>query len=101
MLSTSAAVAVTQYSMSKMSVLKIQSGPAPHTIKKILTMHKKDDGLPVWLIWKHNGWLVQTAIRSTPRETRADGVLDGHLRLFVRAPPIKGKANQTIIAAIA
>ena len=27
-------------------------------------MHKNGDELPVWLIWKHEAWLVQLAIRS-------------------------------------
>ena len=64
-------------------------------------MHKNGDELPVWLIWKHEGWLVQLAIRSGARETRADGLLNDRLKLFVKAPPIEGRANQTIIAAIA
>ena len=64
-------------------------------------MHKNSDELPVWLIWKHEGWLVQLAIHSGARETRADGVLNDRLKLFVKAPPIEGRANQTIIVAIA
>ena len=64
-------------------------------------MHKNGDELPVWLIWKHEEWLLQLAILSGARETRADEVLNGRLKLFVKAPPIEGRANQAIIAAIA
>ena len=69
-------------------------------MKEFFALHKNGDELPVWLIWKREGWLVQLAIRSGARETRADGVLNGRLKLFVKAPPIEGRANQTIIAAI-
>ena len=64
-------------------------------------MHKNGDELPDWLIWKHEGWLVQMAIRSGAQATRAEGVLNDRLKLFVKAPPIEGRGNQTIIAAIA
>ena len=64
-------------------------------------MHKNGDELPVWLDWKHEGWLVQLAIRSGAQATRVDGVSNGRLKLFVKAPPIEGRANQTIITAIA
>jgi hypothetical protein len=65
-------------------------------------MHKTSEDLPAWLIWRGNDqWLVQLAIRSGAKETRADGEFDGRLKLFVKAPPIEGRANQTIVQSIA
>ena len=64
-------------------------------------MHKFSDDLPAWLIWRGNDqWLVQLTIRSGAKETRADGEFDGRLKLFVKAPPIEGRANQTIVQSI-
>jgi len=43
-------------------------------------MHKISDDLPSWLIWRGNDqWLVQLAIRSVAKETRAEGVFDWRL----------------------
>jgi uncharacterized protein (TIGR00251 family) len=65
-------------------------------------MHKISDDLPSWLIWRDNDqWLVQLAIRSVAKETRAEGVFDWRLKLFVKAPPIEERANQTIVKSIA
>ncbi len=65
-------------------------------------MHKISDDLPAWLIWRGNDqWLVHLAIRSGAKETRAEGEFDGRLKLFVKAPPIEGRANQTIVQSIA
>ena len=65
-------------------------------------MHKTSEDLPAWLIWRGNDqWLVQLAIRSGAKATRADGEFDGRLKLFVKAPPIEGRANQTIVQSIA
>ena len=84
-----------------MNLRNIQSSRGPLNIKEFFALHKNGDELPVWLVWKHEGWFVQLVIRSGARDTRADGVLNGRLKIFVKAPPIEGRANQTIIAAIA
>ena len=65
-------------------------------------MQKISDDLPSWLIWRGNDqWFVQLTIRSDAKETCVDGEFDGRLRLFVKAPPIEGRANQTIVQSIA
>ena len=65
-------------------------------------MHKISPKLPSWLIWRgNNQWLVQLAIRSGAKETRANGELDGRLKLSIKAPPIEGRANQAIVQSIA
>ena len=65
-------------------------------------MHKISPELPSWLIWRgKDQWLVQLAIRSGAKETRANGELDGRLKLSIKAPPIEGRANQAIVQLIA
>ena len=65
-------------------------------------MHKISDDLPAWLIWRGDDrWLVQLTIRSGAKETRADGEFDGRLKLFVKAPPIEGRVDQTIVQSMA
>ena len=56
---------------------------------------------PVWLQCRTDGFLIQLAIRSGAKVTRAEGVFDTRLKLHVAAPPIEGRANLAITHAIA
>lgn len=56
---------------------------------------------PVWLQYRKDGFLIQLAIRSGAKVTRAEGVFDTRLKLHVAAPPIEGRANLTITHVIA
>jgi uncharacterized protein (TIGR00251 family) len=80
----------------------MESSLKARIIKENTAMHKISPELPSWLIWRgNNQWLVQLAIRSGAKETRANGELDGRLKLSIKAPPIEGRANQAIVQSIA
>jgi uncharacterized protein (TIGR00251 family) len=85
-----------------MNVRNMGSSLVGRIIIENIAMHKISGDLPPWLIWKGSDvWLIQLAIRSGAQLTRAEGEHDGRLKLSVKAPPIEGRANQTIILTIA
>lgn len=72
----------------------MESSLKARIIKENTAMHKISPQLPSWLIWRGNDqWLVQLAIRSGAKETRANGELGGRLKLLIKALPIEGRAN--------
>lgn len=65
-------------------------------------MHKAScEQNPCWISAHGQHLLIQLHIRSGAKQTRAEGVFDDRLKLFVAAPPIEGRANLAIVLAIA
>lgn len=60
-----------------------------------------DDALPSCLTRHGDGLWLAVSVVPNAKRTGADGLHDGALRVRLAAPPVDGKANETLVAWLA